>query len=115
MTWRIAQKASCTLIVLFSLFTAACSPKHYAIQKGEVLSLYLEEDKAKEVFFASSLDHYQRHPAARLENGIWEMTVPSHREFEYFYLVDGVVTLPECQLTIRDDFGSKNCLFVSSM
>jgi hypothetical protein len=110
-----AGKILPVLTLLLLLSASGCSPKHYAVQRGEFLSLYLEEEKAEKVFFASSLDQYMRHPAARLEDGTWEMTVPAHKEFEYFYLVDGVVTLPECQLTVQDDFGSKNCLFVSSM
>ena len=109
------RKASTILLALFPIFMAACSQKHFAVLQGDTLSFYLIEKQAKKVFFATSLDQYQYHPAARLEGGIWEITLPNGNEFQYFYLVDGVVTVPDCQLTVPDDFGSKNCLYFSNM
>ena len=104
-----------TATALLTLITAACAPTHYVQIQDDSIALYLENDSAEEVLFASSIDQYQLHPAARIENNLWTVTVPWTKEFSYFYLVDKIPTLPACQLTVRDDFGSKNCLFAAEM
>lgn len=100
---------------IISLITAACAPKHYIQEDKHSITLYYQHDSAKEVLFASSLDHYQLHPATRVKKNTWKVTVPRKTEFSYFYLVDKTPTLPDCKLTVPDDFGSKNCLFVAEM
>lgn len=111
----ISQVLSGAVLTIFILFTTACSPKHYTLARGNTLSLYFRQAKANKVIFASSIDQYQYHPATIAQDGVWEVTVPIQNEFAYFYIVDDVVTLPDCQQTVKDDFGSRNCLFVSSM
>ena len=107
--------ASYTVMVLFVLLTAACSAKHYTRTAGNSVTFYYENSTAKEVMFASSIDQYNYHPAKIIRDDVWEVTVPLEKEFDYFYIVDGVITLPDCQLSVTDDFGSKNCLFVSGL
>lgn len=97
------------------LLTAACSPIHYTEAKGEYISLYFKQADAEKVIFASSIDQYRYHPAEIVKDDIWGVTVAMQEEFDYFYIVDGVVSLPDCKLTVKDDFGSKNCLYVSRM
>jgi hypothetical protein len=46
---------------------------------------------------------------------VWEVSVPAEKEFAYFYVVDGVITLPDCSFTENDDFGAKNCLYTADM
>jgi hypothetical protein len=104
-----------TAAALLTLITAACAPSHYVQIQDDSIALYLENDSAKEVLFASSIDQYQLHPATRSKNNLWTVTVPWTKEFSYFYLVDKTLTLPACQFTVRDDFGSKNCLFAAEM
>ena len=41
-----------------------------------------------------------------------EITVAAKAEFSYFYIVDGVVHVPECKFYEKDDFGSYNCVYV---
>jgi hypothetical protein len=101
-----------TLLFFVSLNTA-CAPKHYTQMHKDSISLYYQNKEAKEVLFASSIDHYRLHPASRREGGTWEVVVPRAREFSYFYLVDKTLTIPDCQAKVLDDFGAKNCLFVS--
>lgn len=104
-----------TATVLLMLITAACAPTHHVQIHENFINLYLEHNSAEEVLFASSIDQYQLHPAARIKTNVWAVTVPYTKEFSYFYLVDKTPTLPACQLTVLDDFGSKNCLFAAGM
>lgn len=104
-----------TATVLLTLITAACAPTHYVQIQDDSIALYLKNDSAEEVLFASSIDQYHLHPAAKIKDDLWAVTVPWAKEFTYFYLVDKTPTLPACQLTVRDDFGSKNCLFAAEM
>jgi len=104
-----------TILFVLTLLSAACSPKHYIQVHDESIVLYYEHTGAKEVFFASSIDRFRLHPAIKVKSDTWEVIVPKETEFSYFYLVDGTLTLPDCQFTILDDFGAKNCLFVSEL
>lgn len=115
MKQRVVQGLAGTVLTAGILLTAACAPKHYTETRGGDLSLYFKQPGAEEVIFASSIDQYRHHPASKVQGDLWEVTVSLQDEFDYFYIVDGVVTLPGCRLTVNDDFGSKNCLFVSSM
>lgn len=115
MKQRFVQWMAGTVLAAGILLTAACSPKHYTETRGGDLSLYFRQAGAEEVIFASSIDQYLYHQASKVQDDLWEVTVSLQDEFDYFYIVDGVVTLPECRLKVNDDFGSKNCLFVSTM
>lgn len=101
--------------VFLLLLIAACTPGYLPQITAESITLYYQNNNAKEVLFAASIDHYRIHPAREVEGGVWEVTVPRVEEFTYFYLVDGIPTIPDCQAKTLDDFGTKNCLFVSEM
>ena len=108
---RFAVFAAALSVFLLS----ACSQgMHYYRENNDVVSFYLNEPEAKEVLFASSLDQYQPHPAEKDKNGTWQVGITAHRSFRYFYLVDNRIMVPECPLSEEDDFGSRNCLYVSS-
>lgn len=92
-----------------------CYPSHYLKHHGDVVTLYLKAPDAKNIYFASSLDRFDLHEAKKGENGQWQITVPSYRSFEYFYLVDDSVLVPPCQIKVNDDFGSKNCLYEANL
>jgi hypothetical protein len=64
---------------------------------------------------ASSQDNYILLAAREDRNHLWEVSVPAEKEFAYFYVVDGVITLPDCTYTENDDFGAKNCLYIAGM
>jgi hypothetical protein len=100
------------LLLIFSL--AGCSNHYYRIN-GESLHLYLKKPGAKTVLFAFSKDSYEPHLAFRVNSTTWEVAVPSDIEFKYFFIVDGAVFLPSCQFIEKDDFGSKNCIFVPGL
>ena len=102
-------------LLLLILVSVGCA-KQYSVQvNGDSLSFYYSDANAKEIFFASSMDHFHFHPAIKGPENIWQVTVPLNEEFAYFYIVDGKITLPDCPNTVLDDFGTKNCLYVSPM
>ena len=71
--------------------------------------------EAQSVQFATSLDKFDLYRTKQLESGIWEVAVPATREFTYFYKVDGIIYLPDCKLTEKDDFGNENCVFIPDL
>lgn len=62
--------------------------------------------------FASSLDAYSPRLANKIGGYRWAVTVAANSEFRYFYIVDGAVYVPECKYYEKDDFGSRNCIYV---
>ena len=103
------------LLFFLLLFSSGCARQHLVKVHGDSLTFYYRDAQAKEIIFASSQDNYQYHHATRGPKNIWQVTVPLQNEFTYFYIVDGVVILPECPDTVLDDFGSKNCLYSNTM
>jgi hypothetical protein len=101
-----------SLLLFFILFALGCAKQHSVQANGNSLTLYLNDAKAKEISFASSADNFRYHPATKGPRNVWHVTIPLQKEFAYFYIVDGVVTVPDCPNTILDDFGSKDCLYV---
>lgn len=104
------------LLLLFTIiFTAGCTRQHSVQVNDDLLLFYYRDSTAKEIFFAGSQNHFHPHPAIKGPDNIWQVTVPLKQELTYFYIVDGVVTVPDCPDTVLDDFGSKNCLYVLGM
>jgi hypothetical protein len=101
----------------FMLFIclAGCGSKHYYTLDDGSISLFYRNDQAEEVLFASSIDRFTVHPAIETDKDLWQVSVPLREEFAYFYIVDGTVTVPECDFKQLDDFGSENCLYVKGM
>ena len=91
---------------------AGCATAHYQEREPGRVTLYLTAPGAEKVEFVSSLDAFNPHRASRLRGFRWAVTVATNTEFRYFYIVDGAVFLPECELYEKDDFGSRNCVFV---
>jgi hypothetical protein len=83
--------------------------------QGDEVAFYYKDKEAQEVLFASSRDNYKLHAARENKNHLWEIAVPAEKGFAYFYVVDGIITLPACTFTENDDFGSKNCLYIAEM
>ena len=100
------------LLLATVLSLIGCAAKHYHERQSDRVTLYLRAPGAEKVEFVSSLDAYNPHRARRLKGSRWAVTVATNSEFRYFYLVDGAVFLPECELYEKDDFGSRNCLYV---
>jgi len=100
------------LAVLAALLSAACAEQSHVRAQGDTLVFSYTDATAHEIMFASSIDQYQYHPAIKSKHGRWEVTVPLRNEFTYFYIVDGKITLPDCPITVTDDFGGRNCLYV---
>ena len=94
------------------LFLSGCAATHYHERQSDRVTFYLRAPEARGVAFASSLDDYQIHRAERVNGSRWAVTVATNSVFRYFYIVDGRVYLPECELYEKDDFGSRNCIYV---
>ena len=95
-----------------TLCLAGCAATHYHETQSDHVTFYLRAPGAKKVEFVSSLDAYNPHRASRLKDSRWAVIVVPNSEFRYFYIVDGTVYLPKCDLYEKDDFGSKNCVFI---
>ena len=102
------------LAILLLVFAGCGAGHYYKVEEGTV-SIFLNGSEANLVYFASSLDGYKLHEADRVDDGTWKVQVPSYNEFKYFYIVDGVVYVPACRMTEKDDFGSENCIYVPGM
>ena len=106
---------------LILLFTAVflgiwgCTANHYHERQSDRVTLYLTAPGAEKVEFVSSLYAFNPHRASRLSDSRWAVTVATNTEFRYFYIVDGSVYLPECEFYEKDDFGSRNCVYVPGM
>ena len=98
-----------------TLCLAGCAATHYHERQSDRVTFYLRAPEARGVAFASSLDDYQIHRAEQVNSSGWMVTVAANSEFRYFYIVDGRVYLPECKLFEKDDFGSRNCIYVPGM
>jgi len=99
-------------LAVVAFYLAGCAATHYHEQQSDRVTFYLRASGARGVAFASSLDAYSPHPASRVDGSRWVVTVAANSEFRYFYLVDGVVYVPECKFYEKDDFGSRNCVYV---
>jgi hypothetical protein len=98
------------LTVLMTVPITACAPHHSVTVLEDEVLLSLREPEAREVQFASSVDRFQPHLARQGASGNWVVSVPTGKEFVYFYRVDGRIMVPECKRTVLDDFGSRNCV-----
>lgn len=99
------------LPLLSAIFFLAGCAGHFYREEADRVHLFLKENRAAEVRFASSLDGFELHRLEKRDSGTWQITLPKTDEFRYFYLVDGRVHLPDCPLREMDDFGSSNCLY----
>lgn len=79
------------------------------------LVLVITRPVAEEVYFVSSLDRFTAHPLRKEGRDTWVWRGKGDESFSYFFLVDGEVDLPECALTVEDDFGEKNCIYVPAL
>ena len=96
--------------ISFLLLALGCAGHFYRVHAGR-LDIYLRNDRAAEVRFASSLDGFILHRVEKVGDGTWRISIPQGGEFRYFYRIDGKAYLPDCRYRERDDFGSYNCLY----
>jgi len=99
-------------LTVIALCLSGCVATHYHDRQSDMVTFYLRVPEAERVDFVTSLDEYNPHRASRLIGSRWAVTVATNSEFRYFYIVDGSVYLPECELYEKDDFGSRNCVYV---
>ena len=107
LTYRIVT----LIILLFLMNITGCSSHHYTQVQDSKVTFYLKNSAAKEVYFVSSVDDYQYNEALLERRGLWSYSSSMRTEFSYFYIIDGVITIPDCKLTVQDDFGGRNCIF----
>jgi hypothetical protein len=99
------------IVILAGCFQGCASPHQVTVQ-ADTVTLSLRAPQAARVQFASSADRYTLHEASKDRDGIWTFTGLANREFQYFYLVDGKVFLPDCRFRQSDDFGTANCRYL---
>lgn len=109
------MKSALLPLMLLALLVSACAGKHYSKLNGDEVTFYYKDPEAQDVLFASSRDNYKLLAAREIKNHLWEVSIPVEKGFAYFYVVDGVITLPDCPFTENDDFGSRNCLYKVDM
>lgn len=103
-----------SIIFILFLLTTGCAGRHYEV-KNDRLHIYIKNSKAEKVYMLCSLDEYQPRRAVNTGSGTWETVLSPHMEFKYFFLVDGEVFIPSCELKEKDDFGSENCVYIPLM
>jgi hypothetical protein len=102
------------VLLIPAVLLAGCAHRHFRLD-GAFLEIYVKAPGSAAVFFASSLDGYELHPATRAGRNTWSVRVPADSEFSYFFKVDGRMLLPECEYREYDEFGSKNCVYIPGM
>ena len=100
------------LASLLIIILSGCTPKHFVERNTDSLMFSLQRPEARRVQFAASFDHYTLHDARQNSSGLWQVTVPVNAELKYFYIVDGLIYIPECRFKEKDDFGAENCLYL---
>ena len=99
-------------LTVVTLCLAGCVATHYHERQSDRVTFYLKAPGAKGVVFVSSLDAYSPHLASKVDGSRWVVSAAAGSEFRYFYIVDGAVYVPECKFYEKDDFGSRNCVYV---
>ena len=100
------------LIILFIIILSGCTPGHFVEHDMDSLTFSLQRPEANRVQFAASFDHYVLHDAQQNSFGTWQVKVPVNSELKYFYIVDGLIYVPECRFKEKDDFGAENCIYL---
>ena len=97
---------------LFIIMLSGCAPKHFVEKNTSTLTFYLRIPEANRVQFAASFDHYILHDVQQNNRGSWQIKIPMTSELKYFYIVDGLIFIPECRFKEKDDFGAETCLYL---
>ncbi len=101
----------CLIFAICSfLLITGCAGRFYRVEDDKV-TFHLDLPAARQVDFAYSLDGFRLHGVEQKQDGTWEISVPADIEFKYFFMVDGAVHLPGCEIREADDFGYENCIF----
>lgn len=100
----------CLLAIIGFMTVMTGCTTHYYEKQRDTLVLYLYKPNAQQVLLACSLDGFEPHEARYLD-GRWVVDLPSGDPFRYYYILDGKLFLPPCQIRESDDFGSENCIF----
>jgi hypothetical protein len=100
------------ILAVAALGLEGCTAAHYYKRQSDLVTFFLRAPGAQQVAFACSLDEYNLHPAGKADDSRWEVSVAADSEFRYFYIVDGSVYVPGCKFYEKDDFGSRNCVYV---
>ena len=105
------MKRTIAICLLCLIGLSGCA-RHYYRVEADTLHIYLKNSEARKVYFSSSLDRFELHPAQKVDSETWIVSLPANREFTYFYIADEEIFLPACRFSELDDFGSRNCVFI---
>jgi hypothetical protein len=87
-----------------------CATHAISQYSDDVVELRLFRPFADQVFLYCSADEFKPQQANANIWWYWTVKVNYGKDFSYFYIVDGQVVTPDCDLREHDDFGSYNCL-----
>ena len=102
-------------VTLSTLLICSCSAAHFITVESDFITISYKIPEAEKVLFASSIDHFTLHPATKTDRDLWQITIARKERFSYFYIIDGSLEIPDCELKVIDDFGAKNCIFSPGM
>lgn len=93
------------------LFTAGCVFQEIDDMRENRVELHIISPAAGEVFFHSSESQFAPQPTRRQSDGHWSIRVNYREQFSYFFTVDGVPAIPDCDYREQDNFGNFNCIY----
>jgi hypothetical protein len=93
------------------ILVSGCAPHHFITSESDAVTVYLDAPKASKVIFVSSVDNFREHATQKNTKGLWAIENLTNREFQYFYIVDGRLYVPECRYREKDNFGAANCIY----
>ena len=87
-------------VLLLGGFLSGCAshPQHEARIEAETVTLALRAPHAANVQLAASCNQFAPMPAKRESGGVWVVAGLANADFQYFFLVDGLVALPDCRI-----------------
>ena len=104
----------CMALACLVCCLCGCAPSHRVVAHGPDLHLALVAPEARRVQFAASMERFALREAIRDRNGVWtvDLSQAADKEFQYFFVIDGVPHTPDCRFRQNDDFGAANCLYL---
>jgi hypothetical protein len=97
-------------VVLVLVMLEGCATHAISHYSEDVVELRLFSPFAEQVFLYCSADAFKPKQANVNIWRYWTVKVNSTNDFSYFYVVDGKIVTPECDLREQDDFGNYNCI-----
>ncbi len=110
------MKPAIQLVTTLVLFTAGGCASHFtSTPTKDSVELLLSKPFARQVLLFPSSNNFTPLVAVKKKTGYWSVTITNEDHFSYFYMVDNIVYVPDCQIKELDDFGGTNCLYTNKL